>query len=205
MRATNDIFTPLRLSRLPAGQDHAFSATPDAARRAEIAARLGLSELPALRFEGRLVPEGRQDWRLEARLSARVVQPCVVSLAPVTTRIEEPVLRAYRAGLAPPSEGPAEAEMPEDDTTEPLPEWLDLAGVMEEALALALPAYPRAAALPPVELAAIPPGAEPINETRTHPFAGLAALAGKLKDGTTESDGAESESGEEDGGASPGA
>jgi hypothetical protein len=34
--------------------------------------------------------------------------------------------------------------MPEDDTTEALPERLDLSAVMAEALALALPDYPRA-------------------------------------------------------------
>jgi uncharacterized metal-binding protein YceD (DUF177 family) len=37
-----------------------------------------------------------------------------------------------------------EAEMPEDDTTEALPDRLDLSAVMAEALALALPDYPRA-------------------------------------------------------------
>ncbi len=37
-----------------------------------------------------------------------------------------------------------EAEMPEDDTAEPLPEVIDPGAVMFEALALALPDYPRA-------------------------------------------------------------
>ena len=37
-----------------------------------------------------------------------------------------------------------EVEMPEDDTVEPMPEVIDLAEVAAEALALALPLYPRA-------------------------------------------------------------
>jgi hypothetical protein len=41
-----------------------------------------------LRFIGTLEPEGAQDWRLTADLGATVVQPCVVTLAPVTTRLE---------------------------------------------------------------------------------------------------------------------
>jgi uncharacterized metal-binding protein YceD (DUF177 family) len=72
-----------------------------------------------------------------------VVQPCVVTLEPVTTRIEEPVERRFRAELPEPLPG-AEVEMPEDDALEPLPETLDLGRVMTEALALAVPEYPRA-------------------------------------------------------------
>jgi uncharacterized metal-binding protein YceD (DUF177 family) len=113
------------------------------------------------------------------------VQPCVVTLAPVTTRIEEPVERRFRADLPEPPQG-AEIEMPEDDALEPLPETLDLGRVMTEALALAIPEYPRAEGRR---------SRRSLHRTRTgapdrrcgRPFAGLAGLRDKLdpKDLTT--------------------
>ena len=57
-----------------------------------------------------------------------------------------------------------------DETLEPLGQFIDLAAVMIEELALALPAYPRA---PGVAFDAAP--AEPPAETR-RPFAGLDRL-----------------------------
>ncbi|MBK1635947.1 hypothetical protein CKO19_09390 [Rhodovulum adriaticum] len=152
---------------------------PDAEARAAMADRLGLIGLRKLRFEGRLVPEDRRDWRLEARLGATVVQPCVVTLAPVTTRIDTDVIRHYRAEMPPLPES-EEIEMPEDDTQEPLPETLNLTRVLEEALALALPLYPRAEGAELGETVVAPPGAAPLTEEATRPFAGLAALKKKL-------------------------
>lgn len=143
---------------------------PDAAGRAAVAADLGIPAVRKLRLEGRLVPEGRADWRLEARLGATVVQDCVVTLAPVSTRIEEEVARRYVEGLPEPGEG--EHEMG-DDEAEPLPASLDLGAVLVEALALALPAFPRAEGVELPETVAAPPGAEPMTEERARPFAGL--------------------------------
>lgn len=183
MRTLDDPFAPLRLAALPAGRALAFDAIPDSAQRQDISRRLGLDGLESLRLAGRLVPEGRRDWRLEARLSALVVQPCVVTLTAVTSPIDEVVTRVYREGAPLPENAPPEAEMPEDDTVEPLPETLDLGAVLEEALALALPAYPRAPGAALGEKAFAPPGAAPLDAARPHPFAGLAGLAGKLSDG----------------------
>ncbi len=78
----------LRLADLPGRHETAVDFAPDAAGRAAIAAELGLSDLRKLRLAGRMVPVGRTDWRLEATLGATVVQPCVVTLDPVVTRIE---------------------------------------------------------------------------------------------------------------------
>jgi hypothetical protein len=63
---------------------------------------------------------GRARLAAGGRLGATVVQPCVATLAPVTTRIETGVTRRYLADWQEP-EG-EEAEMPEDDTTEALPD-----------------------------------------------------------------------------------
>jgi uncharacterized metal-binding protein YceD (DUF177 family) len=148
--------------------------------------RLGLSDLRKLRFAGTLTPEGKRGWRLSAQLGATVVQPCVVTLAPVTTRIEEEVVRRYS-----PDFDSAEAEaardadgdgtpIPEDDSLEPLPAAVDLAEVMEEALALALPLYPRAEGVGAGDQQFAAPGVTPLADQDVKPFAGLAALRDRL-------------------------
>lgn len=60
-----------------------------------------------------------------------------------------------------------------DETLEPLGQFIDLAAVMAEELALALPEYPRAAG---VEFA--PASPDPVSDTR-RPFAGLDKLLRK--------------------------
>jgi uncharacterized metal-binding protein YceD (DUF177 family) len=173
--------TRLRPRTLPTSTPTAFEIVPDAEARAAIAERLGLTKLSKLRFAGTLHPEGRGDWRLEAELGATAVQPCSVTLAPVTTRIDAPVERRYLADLPEPDSG-SEIEMPEDDTVEALPDVLDLSRVMEEALSLELPDYPRAPEASFEGRSATPPGAAPITDAETKPFAGLAALRDKLSD-----------------------
>ncbi len=97
-----------------------------------------------LSFKGAIRPVGRGDFALEGHLTARVTQPCVVTLEPVLTLVEREVSRRYLAEFEQPTEAEA-AEMPEDDSAEPLGDVIDPAAVMIEDLALALPDYPRAA------------------------------------------------------------
>lgn len=169
---------PLRPADLAARRPLAVDLAPDGTASAAIAADLGLTGLRRLRLKGQMIPQGRTDWRLEARLGATVVQPCVVTLDPVTTRIDEPVLRRWLADWTPPQGD--EVEMPEDDTAEPLPAVIDLGAVLVEALALALPLYPRA---PGAELGSVlvaEPGGTPPADDAVKPFAGLAALKDRL-------------------------
>ncbi len=175
------LLAPLRVARLGGRKSVTIDLQPDAAQRQQIAAALGLEALRKFRFQGVLRPLRRSDWELVAELGATVVQPCAVTLAPVTTRIDETVTRAFLADLPEP-EG-LEVEMPEDDTIEPLGSQIDISAIAIEALSLALPAFPRApdAALSPSgALNIAPPGAAPLPESRPKPFAGLAALQGKL-------------------------
>jgi uncharacterized metal-binding protein YceD (DUF177 family) len=176
-------FVPL--ARLGRSQPQPVLLEPDAEARRAIAAEVGAQVLRKLRFEGVLRPEGKQDWRLEAKLGVTAVQPCVVTLEPVTTRIDVPVLRSYRADVADPDAD--EIEMPDDDTVEPLPATLDLLALITEAVALALPDYPRAPGveLGPAQFAA--PGVAPMTDEDTKPLAGLAALRDKLL-GSSEDD-----------------
>lgn len=164
--------------QLPARKPLRFDLVPDAGTRDRIAASLGLISLPTLRFSGELRPEGRHDVLLEARLTARVVQPCSVTLAPVPADIVETVRRRYVAGLEQPAGD--EVEVPEDVDTEPLPEAIDGGAVAVEALALALPLYPRAPGAGLGEAVFAPPGVEPLRDTDLRPFAGLAALKDRL-------------------------
>lgn len=156
-----------------------LSYVPDERARATLAGELGVDALRRPRLRGRLVPEGQDDWRLEARVAASVVQPCVVTLAPVTTRIETRVQRRYLA--RPPAPPPGETEMPGDDSTEPLGRTIDLQAVLAEALALEIPLWPRAegAALGSVQQG--PPGAGPFEASASRPLAGLAEIVGRTK------------------------
>ena len=170
----------LRLAALSRSAPHPVLWEPDAEARARIARAADARALRKLRLDGALHPEGRSDWRLSATLGATVVQDCVVTTEPVTTRIDAPVERLYMSEV--PQDSPGETEMGEDDDLiEPLPDTLDLGELVAEVLALELPAFPRrpAVALDPVSAA--PPGATPITDADTKPFAGLAALRDKIE------------------------
>lgn len=165
---------------------HEVELRPGPERMAALAESLGLLGLRKLRLSGALRAEGREDWRFDGTLGATVTQPCVVTLEPVVTRIDEPVVRRYLADWPPPEEAEGdEVEMPEDETIDPLGDVIDLGAVMEEALALALPPYPRAegAELEAGEGRAAPPGETPLEDADLKPFAGLAELKKKMKGG----------------------
>jgi uncharacterized metal-binding protein YceD (DUF177 family) len=170
---------PLRVARLARNAPTEFDIRPDAEARRALAAHLGIDKLRKLRLVGHVAPLAGGGWELRAELGATVVQSCVVTLEPVTTRIDEPVQRRYLPDLPAPPEG--EAEMPEDADCEPLGEVIDPAAVMVEALALALPPFPRAEGAELGEAVYTAPGDEPMRDEDTRPLAGLAALRDKLK------------------------
>ena len=169
----------LRLADLPNRKATDFELVPTASDRDAIAAALDIIGVIKLRFSGQLEPLGRTDWQLNAALGATVVQPCVATLDPVTTRIDEDVQRSYVSDL-PEADG-AEMEMPEDDTVEELPATLDLAQVMIEALTLALPLYPRAADAEVAQAVFAEPGVTPMTDEDAKPFADLGALRERLE------------------------
>ncbi|MEX0305556.1 MAG: DUF177 domain-containing protein, partial [Leisingera sp.] len=83
--------TALRVADLPQNAPTAFEIIPDKGTLAALAAELGVNALRKLRFTGEIKAMGKKDWKLSGRLGATVVQDCVVTLEPVTTRIEEAV------------------------------------------------------------------------------------------------------------------
>jgi uncharacterized metal-binding protein YceD (DUF177 family) len=166
-----------RPTEITARRGVAIDVAPEAAAREALAAELGILGIPELRLTGQLSPEGSHDFRLDARMRAVVVQECVVTLAPVRTAIDEPVLRRFLADMPEPSGD--EVEMPEDDSVEPLGAVIDLNLVLREALALALPPYPRAPEAATPGAAAGDADAPADDPDRQRPFAGLSALLGK--------------------------
>ncbi|MFQ1700751.1 YceD family protein [Loktanella agnita] len=169
----------LRLADLSSREPTAFDLSPTAQERAAVADALGIIGIRKLRFSGTLAPLGRSDWELKGDIGATVVQACVVTLDPVATRIDEAVRRSYMADL--PDVEANEIEMPEDDTIEALPAALDLAAVMIEALALALPPYPRAEGADLGETVYTEPGKQAMTDEQAKPFAGLAGLRDSLE------------------------
>lgn len=151
-----------------------FRWQADAAARTALAQALDLQAVESLSLEGEILPEGRNDFRLEARLHANAVQSCVVTLAAVPAKVETVVLRRYLADLPQPTG--EEVEIPEDDSQEPLPETIDLEAIAAEALALALPDYPRAPGAELGEAVYAEEGVAPLRDADLNPFAALAGL-----------------------------
>jgi uncharacterized metal-binding protein YceD (DUF177 family) len=159
-----------------------FDIAPTPAEAAAIARLLGARDIRKLRFKGALSRLPKGGWRLEATLGATAVQTCVVTLDPVTTRVDQPVTRTFL-----PAAATASAEVVvdlDDDEIEPLGDRIDLGLVAIEALALALPNYPRrpGATLGPASAAGH--GVAPLDEAELKPFAALAALRGKSGHGS---------------------
>ncbi len=169
----------VRLADLPNRKRTHFTIEPDAAGRAAIAQTLGVPTLRKLRMDGDLIPLGKRDWRLEAKLGATVIQDCVVTLDPVTTRIDENIARTYTSNYEDPDA--SEVEMIDDDTTDPLPETLDLVAVALEALDLSIPAYPRKDGAETGTAVFTEPGKAAMTDEDARPFAGLGALRDSLE------------------------
>lgn len=172
---------PIRFADLPNRKRTQFSLVPDASERKAIAKALDLLELRKLRFDGALVPMSKRDWRIEATLGATAHQACVVTLDPVSTRIDEDVIRTYVAEFDVPDA--EEFEITEDDASDPLPDTLDLYDIALEALALSLPAYPRtdgAETGSDGRAMFTEPGKEAMTDEQARPFAGLGALRDAL-------------------------
>ena len=160
-----------------------FSLRPEADARHALAEALGILGIRKLTFSGTVSPDGADDLSLEAMLGATVVQACVVTLEPVTTRIDQKVTRRYLSEM-PTLPDADEVEMPEDDTLEDLPSEIDLDELLSEALSLALPEWPRAKGVDPVDMAVTEPGKTPMSDEDTKPFAALKSL----KDGLGNTD-----------------
>jgi len=157
-----------------------FDISPEADALPELARELEFSAVKKLRFQGELSPIGKKDWLVKANLGATIVQPCVATLGPVTTRIDIEVERHFLSALKPVEQADDDdeegIEMTEDERIEPLPAEIMLCDIALEALSLAAPDYPRAQDAASVDTRVTAPGATPMSDEETKPFAGLKAL-----------------------------
>lgn len=167
----------IELARLRDVPEYPFDISPSETEAAAIARLMDARSVRKMRFAGRLTPVSGGGWQLDGALGATVTQTCVVTLDPVNTRVDQKVRRLYLPNAAP--SGPdVILSADEDEEIDPLPDRLDLGLVAVEALALALPDYPRKEG---ASLADMGYGEE--SET-VKPFAALAALRDKLGGGS---------------------
>ena len=169
----------LRLADLATRKATPFDLMPNAPERAAIAQALGIVGIKKLKFTGEIKPVGRSDWDLRGTLGATVVQDCVVTLDPVTSRIDEPVQRSYLTHVDEPED--TDVEMTFDENAEPLPASIDLYTVLIEALSLSMPAYPRAQGAEMGEAVFSQSGVSPMTDDDAKPFAGLGDLRNALE------------------------
>jgi hypothetical protein len=111
---------------------------------AALASRFGLVALPALSAEITLTPAAAGQIRLDGRLTARVVQSCVVTLEPVPAEIAESFTLFY-AEAAPPAAHSIDLPVDDEAWPEPLVDGaIDIGEAVAQQLAVALDPYPRA-------------------------------------------------------------
>ena len=167
---------PLRVAELPTRKPVQLTLEPDFETMAAIAQELQLRGLRKLRFVLEIEAQGKSDWKLTGILGATVVQDCVVTLEPVTTRIDTPVRRIFSKSL---SDSDTDEDFL-DDETEELGDEIDPGLIMVEALSIAIPDYPRADGSAFEGLQTTEQGVTPLTDETSKPFAVLSELRDKL-------------------------
>lgn len=162
---------PVLVSEVPDTGRH-VELVPDEATRQAIAKDVGLVALLRLEASFDLARRGTDSLRVEGRVTATVVQNCVVTLEPIESEIDEPVELFFRPQAASPVEGCEEGGLQPFEGEEP-PEILvngtvDLGTIATEFLNLGIDPYPRK------EGAVFDAPAK--KDPASHPFAALAAL-----------------------------
>ncbi len=159
-----------------------YELKANADQRSALAARFGYVEISRFDVKAMITPLRKDGhFRISGVVSARVVQNCVVSLAPVISDLE----KELGLVLFPQSEGEAHEPEFEDEEFETYSgNTVDLGEIGAIELALALDPYPRA---PGVSVTDLGPGSNDkgyeVNEGghvgRNRPFEALAALKRK--------------------------
>lgn len=162
---------PVTVTEVPETGRH-VDLVADAPTREAVARLAGVNALPRLEAHFDLMRHGTDDLHVAGRVSATVVQDCVVTLEPLQSEIEEAVDLVFTAAPAEPAklmEVSGTKALKESDPPESIHDGvLDLGAVAVEFLILGIDPYPRT------------PGAEfkaaPTDDPASHPFAALAAL-----------------------------
>ncbi len=169
---------PVAVDKIPA-RGSRLHVTPSPAECDALAKWFDVSQVSEISADFQMNPIGKAGLiRVNGRLTARVTQSCVVTLAPVETMVDEEISLTFG-----PPEDRAEEEGDEididfhdSDPPDPIIDGaIDLGAVMVEHLALGIDPFPRAAGAefsPPEETVEAP-------EPKANPFAVLASLKQK--------------------------
>ena len=160
---------PLAVTEVSEAGRH-LDLTADATARRAIAALAGLVDLPRLEASIDVTRRGSDGLHVVGRLTATVVQSCVVTLDPVESQVDETMDVTFL-----PEDSPAAAaanglqSLQADDPPEAIRNGsVDLGAVVTEFLLLGIDPYPRK----PGAVLDVPAADDPSS----HPFAALAAL-----------------------------
>src|SRR5689334_11874558 len=141
----------------------------DGPARDAIAKIAGLAALPRFKAGFDLTRHGAEGLCVAGRVSATVVQNCVVTLEPIESEIDEAVDLVFLPDVAPATRAMDVQVLETDDPPETIRDgMIDLGAVATEFLVLGLDPYPRK----PGAVFDAPPAGDPAG----HPFAALAAL-----------------------------
>ncbi|MHA1127515.1 MAG: YceD family protein, partial [Alphaproteobacteria bacterium] len=166
-------------SSLNSTVDFEFAEVPSDNETNEMAALFDVVSIRKMRFTGAISPFEDDGWLLEGKLGVTVSQNCVVTLDRVRTRLDLEIRRIFTP-MAEPEDNDITLDASHNDELEPLGREIDLGLVAMEALALAIPEYPRVEGAELPESNFSPPDTADIEEEAPKPFAGLAALKEKL-------------------------
>jgi uncharacterized metal-binding protein YceD (DUF177 family) len=159
---------PLTISEVSETGRH-IDLVADAQARAAVAKLAGLAAVPRLEASFDVTRYGRSGLHVVGRVSATVVQTCVVTLEPLENEVDEEIDIAFVSAPSPSVEdySSGEVEVPLEDAPEPLVgNKVDLGAIATEFLILGLDSYPRK---PNAVFEAPSAGDE-----SAHPFAALA-------------------------------
>jgi Large ribosomal RNA subunit accumulation protein YceD len=175
---------PVTVDDVPEETARHFKLSADAGTRAAVAKVAALRDLPRLEATFEVTRRGSKALHVVGKVSATVGQNCVATLEPLSNEVEENVDLVF----APPSPMVQQQAVDDDDEGAPKrgrrnldgPEALidgavDLGALATEFLILGLDPYPRkdgAVFKPPQDI-----------EPDPGPFAALAGLVGKERDG----------------------
>jgi uncharacterized metal-binding protein YceD (DUF177 family) len=166
---------PLALDRVSATQHREEIAATDK-ELAALAQRFGLLSLDRLSASFSLKRVRKDLVRAKGRVSAELVQACVVTLDPIPARIDEKFEVDFLEGVQP-AVADVELDAEAAEAPEPAPDgWIDLGELAAEQLGLAINPYPRK---PDAEVPAEwkgEPAAVSAAVERPNPFAALEKL-----------------------------
>jgi len=171
---------PMALDRVGTTQ-HREEITATDKERAAVAERFNLVSLDRLSASFTLKRVRKDLVRAKGRVSAELVQACVVTLDPIPARIDEKFEIDFLEGVQP---AVADIELDAEAAEAPEPVldgWIDLGELAAEQLGLAIDPYPRK---PDAELPAqwkAEPSPEPAAVERPNPFAALEKLKADKK------------------------